>query len=243
MYGNIVNHDLHWIAGDSVNAIITYKVDGQPQNLSGASVRMVVRNPEGETGDEVSNSLVATYTGQVVLKGPVLNTPTTNTTGGSLTAGTYYYKVTAITPGGETMASNEVLQVTTGASSTVTLTWSAVEGATGYRIYRGTSAGNQTAFFSLTGAGLTFTDVGGPVTPGTPPSLPAENHLMITDPINGKIQFNIDAATTRSLNQSNDLKTHYVYSLEITKPAVAPEVPLVRTLLRGKLTVHSEIAR
>jgi len=57
-------------------------------------------------------------------------------TGGTLSAATYSYKVTAITDDhGETLPCAAVTQITSGSTSTVTLTWTAIAGASGYRIY------------------------------------------------------------------------------------------------------------
>jgi len=57
-------------------------------------------------------------------------------TGGTLGASTYSYKVTAIKEAyGETMPCSAVTQITTGSTSTVTLTWAAIGNASGYRIY------------------------------------------------------------------------------------------------------------
>lgn len=92
-------------------------------------------------------------------------TPSTSTVGGTLAAATYYYKLTALNVAGETTASAEANQVTTGATSTVTLTWSAVSGATGYKLYRATSTGAE-VYLTTLGAVTTFTDTGA-ITPGT----------------------------------------------------------------------------
>jgi hypothetical protein len=62
------------------------------------------------------------------------------TAGGALTAGVYKYYVTAITATGETSVSNEVTVTTTAGNLTAALTWGAVTGATGYKVYR-TAAG------------------------------------------------------------------------------------------------------
>lgn len=60
----------------------------------------------------------------------------TSATGGTLAAATYSYKVTAIKDNhGETLPCAAVTQLTTGATSTVTLTWDSIGGASGYRIY------------------------------------------------------------------------------------------------------------
>jgi hypothetical protein len=105
---------------------------------------------------------------ELTLAAPTLNVTSTSTSGGTLAAATYYYKITAITPLGETLASNERSQVTTGATSSNTLTWPAVSGATGYRVYRGTAAGVQTHYYAL-GNVLTYVDTNAAATAGTPP--------------------------------------------------------------------------
>src|ERR1043166_1253023 len=63
--------------------------------------------------------------------------------GGSLTAGTYKYYLTAINAAGETNVSNEVTVTTATTNLTAHLTWVAITGATGYKVYR-TAAGGAT---------------------------------------------------------------------------------------------------
>jgi hypothetical protein len=77
----------------------------------------------------------------------------TSTTGGTLPAATYTYAVTALTEGGETLPSTVKTQVTTGATSTVDVTWSTVTNATGYRIYGRT--GGRLVLLATVGAGAT----------------------------------------------------------------------------------------
>ena len=89
-------------------------------------------------------------------------------TGGTLAAATYYYKVTAIVSGTESLASAEVNVTTTGTTSSVALAWSAVSGAASYKIYRGTSAGAESVY--QTSATNSFTDAGAAGTAGTPPA-------------------------------------------------------------------------
>lgn len=74
-------------------------------------------------------------------------TPSTSTSGGSLAAGTYYYNVSAVVARfGEISASAQVSQVTTGSTSTATLSFSTPsnlpDGASPilYKVYRGTAA-------------------------------------------------------------------------------------------------------
>ncbi len=85
---------------------------------------------------------------------------------GTLTAATYFYKITAIdAAGGETTASNEKSQVTTGSTSTVTLSWNAITGAAGYKIYRSTSTGTEKYLTSSTLT--TYIDTGAIATQST----------------------------------------------------------------------------
>lgn len=100
------------------------------------------------------------------LAAPVQSALATASTGGTITAGVYKYVVTAINANGETSASNEQTITTTGSTSTVTVTWAAVTGATGYKLYK-TAAGGGTGtelLYKTVGVVLTDTDT----TPGTP---------------------------------------------------------------------------
>ncbi|MEV4438514.1 phage major capsid protein [Streptomyces sp. NPDC049577] len=77
-------------------------------------------------------------------------TTATATSGGSLPAATYYYQVVpVIARQGEVLPSTEVSQVTTGSTSTVTLSFSTPTGLDGsqpnlYKVYRSTSTGTET---------------------------------------------------------------------------------------------------
>src|SRR6266566_6131705 len=89
---------------------------------------------------------------------PVQAALATATTGGTITAGTYRYVVTAINLNGETIASNEQTIVTTGSTSTVTVTWGAVVGATGYRLYKTAAGGGVGTELLYKSVGLVVTD-------------------------------------------------------------------------------------
>ncbi len=73
---------------------------------------------------------------------PVNATLATVTTGGTLAAATYYYRISATNAFGETLASTETSVVTTGATSLVRVRWTVVPGATGYKVY-GRSTGAE----------------------------------------------------------------------------------------------------
>ena len=90
--------------------------------------------------------------------------------GGTLANGTYYYVVTVTDRYGEGKKCAELTAVVAsgGGTAVLDLTWSAVAGATGYRIYRATVSGTYTGY--LTSATNSKTDTGAALTLGTPPS-------------------------------------------------------------------------
>lgn len=134
----------------------------------------------GATGDYLSHLRITPQTtspGSVILTdGAALSAPTisaisTATTGGTLAAATYYYKVTWLSASGETLGSNELSQVTTGTTSTVSFTISAAPGGTtSGRVYRGTAAGSENVYYSIASGATSFTDTGAASTGGSPPA-------------------------------------------------------------------------
>lgn len=66
--------------------------------------------------------------------------------GGLIPAGTYYYSITGINALGETLRSNGSPVVATGPNSTVKIGFNPTVGATSYRVYRGTAAGNESLY-------------------------------------------------------------------------------------------------
>lgn len=135
---------------------------------SGASYfyKATALNALGETvgSAEVSQAIAA------ALATPVNAAFSTATTGGTLAAATYSYRVSATNALGETLASTATTITTTGATSTVTVNWGAVTGATGYKVYGRTGAGEL--LIASVGAVTTYTDTGA-VTPAG--ALPAAN--------------------------------------------------------------------
>lgn len=118
------------------------------------------------------------------LASPVQAATSVNPTGGAFGAtGTYFYVITALNAGGETPVSNEMSAGVLAAANTVTLTWTAVPGATSYRIYRGTANGAESKFF--TSSGTTFTDTGAAGTAGLPPEAPAPFSTVSASPTGG----------------------------------------------------------
>jgi Phage capsid family len=99
-------------------------------------------------------------------------TSATATTGGTLAAATYHYRVSAVVARfGEIAACADVSQASTGSTSTITLTLPTVSGPDGagpiaWRVYRGSSSSNQSLLavvdaYDATGAATTtITDTG-----------------------------------------------------------------------------------
>ena len=102
---------------------------------------------------------------------PVQAAAASSSAGGTLATGTYYYVVTALGPSGETTASGETSIAVTGPPAEVTVNWYAVAGATGYKIYRGTSSGAENVVVGVVTGGSTtsFVDTGSVVATGQSP--------------------------------------------------------------------------
>lgn len=96
-------------------------------------------------------------------------TLTPSTTGGTLPAGTHYYAVTALTAYGETDARRASV-ATTGATGSVALSWPGVTGATGYRVFRGTAAGQEFVLAQIASGTVAYTDTGTAVGETRPPN-------------------------------------------------------------------------
>jgi len=120
----------------------------------------------------------------------MLATTLSTTSGGSLTKNkTYYYVVTALGPWGETTGT-EASQ-NTGSNTAIKLaTWTAFGGgATGYRVYRGTSAGGETGYISAAVCGSTpctttstsYTDTGTAPTASPLPSCPGTSIVHLEE--------------------------------------------------------------
>jgi hypothetical protein len=92
------------------------------------------------TQNAVVTSLIDAYIS--TLPSPIVVLATA-TTGGTLAAATYYYRVSATNDRGETLGSLETSIATTGSTSTVTLSWAAISKATGYKVYGRTTGAEQ----------------------------------------------------------------------------------------------------
>jgi hypothetical protein len=95
------------------------------------------------------------------------------THGGALGTTTYGYKVTATNVHGETIASVEgtssLGNATLSATNYTLISWAAVAGAHGYKVYRTTGPGSGVLVGSVPAEALFFQDIGTAGTPATPP--------------------------------------------------------------------------
>ena len=117
---------------------LVHAFNGQVQSGRGKVMASFLFSPTG-----VSSYYVALMKALDIPLGPPQNLTASPGSGGTLAAGTYYYKVTALDGAdGETTASNEI-SATVSASGKVTLTWNFVPNAQSYNIYRGTAPGTE----------------------------------------------------------------------------------------------------
>lgn len=115
----------------------------------------------------------------VNLAPPASPAATPSTSGGTLAAGTYYIRVTYLNAAGESQGSAEVTAVTTGATSSISVSWTTDTRATSARVYIGTTSGAQAVYFTDADgvAPLVVTSLSG--TAGT---VPAVSTARITIP-------------------------------------------------------------
>lgn len=114
-------------------------VDGQ-----GTAVDAIVVHALGGTIPTGTDGTVTLTQG--TLAAPVASAPVLAQDGGGANwnLNAYYYKITALGPAGETLGSNEVTVTPINVDDSVTVSWSAVPGAVGYKIYRSEASGTYT---------------------------------------------------------------------------------------------------
>jgi hypothetical protein len=135
-----------------------------------------------------------THTANTVGIGAPVITLGTAAAGGSFAAATYYWKLTATNTAGETLASNE-LTATLTANQKQPINWTAITGANGYRLYRGTAAGTENVLVAVItgGATVTYTDLGAA---GTNASVPAVDRTASAATIHAGGQYPETSLTT-----------------------------------------------
>ena len=123
-----------------------------------AIVLLYASRGPGSYGDNLSikvkSNTVGTPTG---LEG------TSDNTGGTLAAASYKYQIAAISSGGESLGSSPVTVVVSGitqATASITLTWAAVEGAIGYKLYGRVNDTTYGLIALVGGATTSYVDTG-----------------------------------------------------------------------------------
>lgn len=123
-------------------------VGGRPPQLDRSGIRCYVG-----VGNHLTHNTVVINLGTL----PAQVTGLVKAISGTGLTGTYFYGVAAFNAEGEGPISAEVSQAVTNQG--IKLDWNTVSGATGYRIYRGTTTGVKFAY-AVVGAVLTYTDSG-----------------------------------------------------------------------------------
>jgi hypothetical protein len=169
-----------FLAGQTISSI-SLDINGSLATVTTAAAHGLSAGPPQQvtvtgatpTGFNASNvqimSVPTSTTFTYYIQNPIdLVSATASTTGGTLAANTYYYRVSAVVGGLEILCSNELSVTTTGSTSSVTLTWNAYTNATAYKIYRGTSSGGENVYYQPAGTATSYTDTNGSASAGTP---------------------------------------------------------------------------
>ena len=129
---------------------------------------------------------------------------TTTTLDGNLLAGTYEYVVAAIGATGESLASAPLTVVIGGASTTntVTLRWSPVNGAIGYRVY-GRAAGTPLFLDQVGSASFEYTDHGAITPDADRPPITSALDMAPASPNFTLFVYDLDVSSTRAVETYN----------------------------------------
>lgn len=141
-------------------------------------------------------------------------------TTGTLSAGSKYYRVSAVTASGETIPCTEQSFVA-GATTGIVISWPRVAGATGYRIY-GRGTGSETLLATIdNGTTLSWTDDGSlspsgamPTVNTAQPTLP----VVVVAPAQAPVQDSADGANTPLTATLPGVtgKTTYISGFQVT---------------------------
>jgi hypothetical protein len=176
---------LAWSGGDNNNML-----PAQTTSLGGyIKIEMNLQSSPG-TWKDVTEEILAQGISRDTAAGTMDTMPaptlTPSTSGGTLAKGsTYYYVVTAVNPTawGESAGSEAHTTTQSGTGSTttnsITVSWVAVSGASGYNVYRGTSAGGEGGYIYVNGGTTSsYKDTGSALSAKTPPT-PCTNTSII----------------------------------------------------------------
>lgn len=140
-----IDADLINKAPQSNKCLLTF---GTNDTNNGVSYAISETLPNGQamidkliaTGIEPILKTIPPKYGLAILPPTITVTPLT--TGGTLAAGTYSYRVSALNLLGETLASTAATGTTTGSTGSITISWPSVPGASAYKVY-GRTGGSE----------------------------------------------------------------------------------------------------
>jgi hypothetical protein len=130
-------------------------------------ILFVPRKGPGSHGDYLSVKINSENLGSIPVPVGV-----SSATGGTLVAATYNYKITAISNVGETLPSvqSSNVVIASGTTNSITVSWNAVEGARGYKLY-GRTGSSYLLIATLGASELSFVDTGAVVPAGAVPAV------------------------------------------------------------------------
>jgi regulation of enolase protein 1 (concanavalin A-like superfamily) len=170
MKGNDSQAIIGW-AGPGPYKIVNNYLAGAGENIMFGGADPLINNLVPSDIEIRGNYLTKPLHWRTAVLTPPSSVAATVTTGGSLSAGTNYFKVVAMMyAGGETYRSAASAEVTATVASgaAVRVSWSAVTGADEYRVYRGTTSNGENVYVATTSTSLTYTGSG--TASGTPPT-------------------------------------------------------------------------
>lgn len=157
-----VNTDSQAIAGYNGAGpfrILNNYIEGAAENILFGGADPAVTNLV-PSDIEIRQNLI---TKPLAWRNPILRTPSSFNasagSGGSLAAGTHYFRVVALMQTGPVVANSlpsGEQSVTVGSGGAASLSWAAVPGADRYRVFRGTSSGVSSRFVETTATTLVY---------------------------------------------------------------------------------------
>jgi hypothetical protein len=163
---------------------------------------------------------------------PVLNGDPVSSGSTGLSAGTYYYIVTATNSQGESLPSAVSGAITISGTKTITVNWLTTDGATGYKVYRSTvnknftTANTALAATIASGSTLTFADTGSGTTGAIPPvTLPKFIGTAEITAVN-------TGAQTLTVNKSKTISSGSTYQIW-TNPGATHQNGAMNVILTG----------
>ena len=219
-----------FISWNAVPGAAAYKVYGRTQG-TGAAMLTTMQTSFSDGGSIIPNGSL----------------PTADTTGGLLHANTKYsYRVSAVNLQGETLASTETSITTGNQDNTVTVNWTSVPGATGYRIYGRTQGAEQLIATVGTGT-LSFIDFGVITPSGAPPTtntattVPTTDQRGVSRSINGVLKLDIGAFESQGFTLTpvagtQTAKIGAAFNLAVTVTANSPLEPVNGGIVKFAVT-------